>query len=132
MFLSRLCIAASLCLLCSSSLPGQAVGTTPPRPGVSVGASGTVPPPGDPAVLYMFLRYQESIVQDVQSAAATNAAAGEAKQQAVAQSFGVSTSDFARINPVYQGLATALRVIDTEANAYRDAVVAESRPSTRR
>jgi hypothetical protein len=90
--------------------------------GVSTLLSQTVAPPqGDPTVFYMFLRFQDSLVQDGNALAKTN-------PTAAAASLSLSVGDFLKINPVYQQLASALLVIDTKANAYRDQVVSGKIP----
>lgn len=109
-------------VLCACSVLAQ---TMPPPPSGGVSSAGQAPPVGDNAVFYMFLRYQNSLLQDIQ--AATDPAAGLARQQTAVQSLGLSVADFNKINPVYQALAAALQAVDTDANAYRDAVASGSK-----
>ena len=57
---------AGLSVIFVSTVSGQAGGpvTAPPPPGFAA-VGGTVPPVGDPAVFFMFLRYYDSLVQDL-------------------------------------------------------------------
>jgi hypothetical protein len=105
-------LAASSCLFAQT-----------PAPGAGGGPAGQIPPVGDNAVFYMFLRYQNSLVLDIQSATAANAASGQSLQQGAAQSLGLSVTDFSKVNPIYLALAVTLQAVDTDANAYRDSVV---------
>jgi hypothetical protein len=92
-----------------------------------IGQSAGPPPAGDPAVFNMFLRYQDSLVQDIQKAGATSTAAAQNAQQGAAAALSLTVADFAKINPVYQRLTVVLQAIDLDANAYRDAVIAGKR-----
>jgi hypothetical protein len=76
----------------------------------------------------MFLRYQNSLVQDEQALAASDAIAAQNARAGDAASMKVSIADFQKINPVYLQLATALQAIDVDANAYRDAALQAKQP----
>jgi hypothetical protein len=119
------CLVALLLVLGGFSALAQT--TPPPPPGTGSARAGEVPPIGDNAVFYMFLRYQDSLVQQLQAAIAADPTTAQITQQSAAQSLGLSVSDFARVNPVYQVLAATLQAVDADANAYRDAVKSGSK-----
>ena len=106
-----------------STLSAQAGGpvTAPPPPGFAA-VGGTMPPVGDPAVFFMFLRYYDSLVQDLQKDALADPATAQTRRQGAATSLGLNGADFEKIHTVSQALVSALAIVDQDANAYRDSV----------
>ena len=88
------------------------------------GQSGSSPEPGDPAVFYLFLRHVDGLAAAIRAAASQSPGEADASRSGAAASIGVSVADFSKIDPVYQQLIIALDAINTDANGYRDELIA--------
>jgi hypothetical protein len=73
-------------------------------------------------VFFMFMGYYDSLVLDLQKDAGTDPGRAQLRVQGAASSLGLSVADFDKISSASRALASALSVIDQDANAYRDLV----------
>lgn len=98
-------------LACAVSAPAQSEAVTPS--------------PDDPVLYLLFLSEHDSMYRDVEADRAKNAARALIREKQLAENMHLRVEDVAEVASVYRRLAAKFEVIDAEANAYRDSVIAK-------
>jgi hypothetical protein len=90
----------------------------------AVAQTGTSPTPDDPVLYLLLLSRQDEVCREIDTVRAKDADRAHAIQRAAAAQVHLSTEDFPKLCPVRRRLAAKFEIIDAEADAYRDSVVA--------